>query len=1628
MADEERRTKMRLKCRINNKDYEIAQGATFTDEFSEILDSGSILLMHVPELNDLKPFDDVYIYSVEYNENGEEIPFNGFNNKYIVQENRIKINKTPKYGTTFFKMDNNYINDTGYPVKVEKVKVNDVTKIKISGHIITHLIKQTFNLYTDSDDIKYSFYHQDDQNTTSGKCYMRVSYNDGNTFLFGDFYFDVGSPKLLPSINGGKSTTIILKNDSNKNIYLYTDINDYCFYINVSNNISGINNTIITNTQFIDKNNKFNRAVSGKEYKKIHYLSGSNYNLKFSRWYDLDLIINKNILSNKENNISLIKNQSNNYNNIDDLVISVDEYDNTKCYIYNKNFYNADKDNSNILKFNTYDNFNDWYYNNNLEEGQFVIIGLEDSVDREIYIKQDGEIVLFDLYDNIFGKTTLTLSGDYYIGNRTIIEPDINGHRYNGVYHAGYRDHNEIIIQDVDKSSNYFLDTYEKTENTSIDTNENRKFYKHMLVDNFRENLINLKEKFYNYTIQLCSETKYLERVILPNISITQPLKKSEKRSVWEYMNQFVNLYSSKVKYVTNDEFNYYKEQPKYSLDPALEELFGKTYAPDFSLNNPSLREVLSKLMVTKDCIPYVKDNVIYAMDISQTTGKFDMNHQYINYIEGSMSSQDYTNNLRTNYNGALSQENSAHLIEYLGFRNSNESLLTIENMRLETRFPIYKINKLYMCYHKNISSYDAEKGTVDDMIFLCKQDITPLVKLNSERNILPSDWYNFTEEPPKNIEELSKYKLATVGYDIGSNQISGWGTKYTYPSGFWDVTKSYIQNIFEFVDKNTPYGIKGYNLIKKHAINKTSKFPLISYGLETVINPFSEFEEKSIMNPNDKYPLIFKGFIFEIDYNAMYSGTTVHSKNNEFGDITTVDNPSASLTILESDGVFEKEKINRLGNKTYKINARYTGTDNDYLLLQPVGSYYDDKIVYRREYSIYNNEILCNYQSSKDYTMKSYFNSVYSKHRPFNLLGVGESTTRAENRKSMILFSKDKCYYETSNNLLFNNFDNVHEMLVSCIKKEKNVEYINEFDYSNKINTAILSCNGPNYIYDKDNENYIIYDYSVKNYLSDINAFTNGYSLCFNCKMYDNVSSGVYIDKALLQEKHNNITTDDVTKDIVGSGQKWHMTVDNIETGMLKNIGVYFAHVDKASLYYDDVYELITTTINDFYKDVLFKLPKNDKIIMDNIGHYIGNNFEIYKDNKEVLDFTFQLEPISMSDDIIISPWFMKLNDMIGSYNKFSKEITLNDLVISAEKQDFYSTTVNGYDYDTQRCPRIILELKNIFDEDGNLINDNVNKIIGKEVLGVVVNYGEIPYETDLTTLGKSFYLKINEIKSITKTELTAICDIEYKFYYTTNIDDIKTSQATNVEIIFSKTLKKGTNSSSTTLDTTLPNGQYGKIFSKFEWTDDAYKPVIHVTNEQFGLYSYISPFYVRTDENVEYTATYPQNMFIFQRQEPLEKYLVQEELDEDDIEKYKSDDKIKLITVEDKTENIFSVKMDEQNRTYINVNLTNANLDNTKSTIEYWYYDTDYPTYTGVEKQPYHKGSDSYHLVFAVNVTEEDWERGYIKIYMSLVDNANMKVFDNNNNLIGYSMNYAEEGNTEIINGKQRFTRIKN
>lgn len=895
-------------------------------------------------------------------------------------------------------------------------------------------------------------------------------------------------------------------------------------------------------------------------------------------------------------------------------------------------------------------------------------------------------------------------------------------------------------------------------------TNPQPKFYKHLLVDQFTEEVLRLgdseEEGRYKYKIELMSETKKLETIQLPNISITQPLE-GRKINVWDKAKTIVDLYSPKYK---KQVYNQYGQKTfkwefvnKYSLSETLSDVFGDALAPEKTFNAPTLRSFLSSLFIVKDMIPYVKDDVIYALDISKRNGEFDKNPQNVNIITGSMTSDNYCDNLRRNYSDALSKDGICRSVECVNFRNSDNALMTIENMRIELGYPIYRINKMYMCYYKKINvihvKKNGTKSSAQQKYILCQQDISKLVKLNTERNALSQDWSDLHKDNiPTSIDEMAKYLFCTVGYDIGSRYIEGWGKFYTYPGFYNDNKYTYVQNLLTRMEYFCPYGILSNAEVREQFKEDDDEDVEISqvYDSSSVFNLWESAqgvnsEEKngvvynvfsSVFNPYKNASLGLKAIFFIVDYQGFYNGAIVHSKDNERDNIVINDNTSDSLTLLEQDSIFQKEKVNRFGNKALQINARYKafwdqeGTET----LQQLGSVYNsnyenDVVIYHREYSIFNNYISCVYYGIKNYVLKNWFTSVFAKYRTWRIMSYNESVRRAENEKEYFYWSDAISFYEKENivdlTLSAATFNRIFSFLTPYTAND--IIGIYEFRNDYDINAGYVLTDG-------------------KKFYSDVQAFAAGNNLCFNIKMNDNYTQGPFISvfEPFINSINNAGKVFDYSsatwkelffgnnsKDYAGSKQKLTVFTDNY--GYASRLGFYVGHQDNKNLFYFENFKKLnsknaTDKIAQIYASNIFTAPQ----MLTELNDKIGVEKSYSKDNKEHIDMTLQFENLCLSDNIVLSPWIFKLSDLLGGKHRFAEDIEKEQDVGFKSGIKVYAVQFEGYrnEYtvgtsygsstqDVHLTPAVILQIGQNNIRKENLVS--VSNIEGlKEIPGI--------------------------------------------------------------------------------------------------------------------------------------------------------------------------------------------------------------------------------------------------------------------------------------------------------------------
>lgn len=1111
-------------------------------------------------------------------------------------------------------------------------------------------------------------------------------------------------------------------------------------------------------------------------------------------------------------------------------------------------------------------------------------------------------------------------------------------------------------------------------------------FYRHLLIDRFSEDVINLSQGIYSYSIELFSETKGLETIQLPNISVTQPLNISQKIDIYTYLVRFTQLYSPKYKTIArkSSNENAWTYTQKYTVAPELESIFGGVYCQDFTLSNPTFRDLLSTLMVTLDMIPYVKDNVIYAKAISERTDSFDMgtekNEGRISKIVGQMASDDYCDGVRRQYTDALSQDGTCNFVEYLGFRNKNQALMTIDNMHLETTHKIYKVNKFYMCYYKSASVINLTKHTTKKIWFFCKQDITPLIKNQAEWGVLKQDWRDLNNPTahPTSIYDLAQYKLCTVSYSIGGNSIDGWGTRYQkYEDksllNAYDITKTYIENIIGFVDYINPLGQTSQDELREFYTNDSNKNDNIYFFPDKIKQDYtSEPNFDCLFNPGgeeveDKLsgPQILKAIFFEIEYSGFYDGALIHTRDNGNDNIYQNDNVSSSLTLLEKDGFAQKEKLNRFANKTHVINGRLDGKNYSVSKLLKLGNTCkigndDDVIIYRREYSIYNNYIIVSYAGIQDYVLKNFYTSVYARYRTNQLMSYGESTNRSETRKVMLILSKDK---------KFKDEDTLFKIIDSNGQRIETKEFFSAFDAereNNQINTAIVRTG------------------DGKGYFVDNHTFTSGNNLCFNVAMDDNASGGNYISTWSSGYELLFKNPSEKSDYYVGSKQEWYDIVGDDETGAIKDMSFEVNNTTLTpSLIVDNRNDALE--IYNFSKALpMLKQTPSGSIIKETKNSIIIEQEDIYKDNKERINMTIQVEPISNEqNDIVFGDYFVKLSNLASDSNDKYKD---NETVY----KNLYIPGSN-----------IKFDFKfNVIDEVHIIINED-NSYMQKIINYIKYKGNDVPFDLSFSfSFGKNYYN-------------FATSSIGYSGSGTVG-------SGTNI-------ILNGTGSYRKLAATAVEEGTIDTLILMYN--GEFYHLGIEFTHQGIDSFSKTGVIY----EEKRAESTINQNMFVqYDAKNYINKTYIYKILPYDiNKDEY---------FVDKKPSEVFQI-IGDGNESKIHVNLEGV-PEGTKS-VNYWYFDfksaykKDYSNNNYIYS--YAPKQSGYRFVFGVNVTLEDIARGYIDIYITKTTNRDERVFDSVGRQIGVIHNcidgngaytaptYQQYDSSDEINSKKRQIRLE-
>lgn len=484
-------------------------------------------------------------------------------------------------------------------------------------------------------------------------------------------------------------------------------------------------------------------------------------------------------------------------------------------------------------------------------------------------------------------------------------------------------------------------------------TESNTTHTRYFCVDSFNETRKSFDADedvlYYTYDIELFSQTKLLENVILPNISIT-PRKLSTPLTIIQFINRIMIQYCPKY-WIGSSYTQKYTIASSVTYDARFNQM-----CPELQWTTPTLREVLNDLFMLCDCIPTLNNGVISALDLSQNSGYTIQNSDF-NYVQRTQSSNDYASELRMNLQNVMQSDvvdvrNTITTYEALTFTTENY-VVNQNNYYLKTKFPILRIKHLWCNVYTTHTVVNPDDQSTTTKFYTFRADLCnlklsgdvqyySLVKEKSEYDILPVTKYQDVEHVT-NLSDFANNKNNNCFYTRGSNIISGFSS--TQKIDIFGFTQSALARMLCVLGKDITNTMTG-----------------------TV--PYRAADH----NDGYFYPT------FEIEYETSMGCIFAASKSKKMrNERTIMDNQTNAWVDITAQSNLEYQKANRISNLSYLLNGRKLLSER----FVDIGDVYDDdKIVYSVTWQLNQNSCTYNAYLTESYILKDYFTGIDSKIR----------------------------------------------------------------------------------------------------------------------------------------------------------------------------------------------------------------------------------------------------------------------------------------------------------------------------------------------------------------------------------------------------------------------------------------------------------------------------------------------------------------------------------------------------------------------------------------------------------------------------------------------------------------------
>ena len=528
-----------------------------------------------------------------------------------------------------------------------------------------------------------------------------------------------------------------------------------------------------------------------------------------------------------------------------------------------------------------------------------------------------------------------------------------------------------IIIPNSDKLSINRLDEVKIEENGAI--------VRYFLVGTIIREFETFEKPFkYKYTLELVSPTIQLQSIVLPNVSITQPLSITgvPKRSIFYHLDRFLSVFA-----------------PDFTISQELKEATENIECPELQWNRKTLFEIFNDLLINVPAVVTVLENKVISLIRLDSVGE-EIDHDQIINIVATEKIDEYCSEIEIQAENVIENEPNTYSPLAVSARSS-EYILTTDNAQIILDKPIYTIDKLEVYlgeikveftdpitgYNSEITlsakKYDISKYVLEESVYITK----------IPTNIVISPFKKVIKEDLSTVsvfnDDALKYKRSFLSFQQGNNIIDNLSFRESNIIG-WTINQYALQVAITLAVAEYAMGVIGR--VAEGAYNVGFANTGLSGGLLDIGDP--------------------RDITFNIEYTTL--GTirfrTKKENNKNENPKVLIDNQSNSYVSSKALWQVEKENSRRVGNRELKINmiinsiadipaygATFTSDEGVYILTDSICNVYQEKVIFEGYFT-------------KDFVRKNLYTGLKSKARWTSIAKANEALAR----KDLILVDYD--------------------------------------------------------------------------------------------------------------------------------------------------------------------------------------------------------------------------------------------------------------------------------------------------------------------------------------------------------------------------------------------------------------------------------------------------------------------------------------------------------------------------------------------------------------------------------------------------------------------------------------------